>query len=81
MNAREIVKALAERGINTVSSLREFGIFDFDAKGVRTAVRLSPHYYNTFPEIDGAVAALAEILAWRSQAAVDPGLMPAPPAS
>jgi selenocysteine lyase/cysteine desulfurase len=80
-DAREIVRELATRGINTVSSLREFGIFDFDAKGVRTAVRLSPHYYNTFPEIDGAVDALSDILSRRSQAADDPGLLAAPPAS
>jgi selenocysteine lyase/cysteine desulfurase len=45
-----------------VSSLREFGIYDFDAKGVSTAVRLSPHYYNTEEEVDAAVAALGEIL-------------------
>ena len=57
-----IVRALATRGINTVSSLREFGIYDFDAKGVATAVRLSPHYYNTEAEVDAAVAALGEIV-------------------
>ena len=42
-----IVRALEARRINTVSSLREFGIYDFDAKGISPAVLLSPHYYNT----------------------------------
>ena len=61
-HADAIVRALKARRINTVSSLREFGIYDFDAKGVVTAVRLSPHYYNTEAEVDEAVSALGEIL-------------------
>ena len=60
--ASTIVRALADRGINSVSSLREFGIYDFDAKHVATAVRLSPHYYNTEDEVDAAVAAIREIV-------------------
>jgi selenocysteine lyase/cysteine desulfurase len=62
-NADSIVRSLKERRINTVSSHREYGIYDFDAKGVETAVRLSPHYYNTEAEVDDAVAVLDEILA------------------
>ena len=62
-HADPIVRALKERGINTVSSLREYGIYDFDAKRVESAVRLSPHYYNTEGELDAAVAAVKEILA------------------
>jgi selenocysteine lyase/cysteine desulfurase len=62
-HADTIVRALKDRGINTVSSLREFGIYDFEAKGVETAVRLSPHYYNTEAEVDEAVVALRTILA------------------
>ena len=61
-HADTIVRALKERGINTVSSLREFGIYDFEAKGIETAVRLSPHYYNTEAEVDVAVDAIREIL-------------------
>jgi selenocysteine lyase/cysteine desulfurase len=34
-----------------------------DAKGVQSALRISPHYYNTVAEIDQAVGALAEALA------------------
>ena len=62
-DAEPIVRALKDRRINTVSSLREFGIYDFDAKHVKSAVRLSPHYYNTEAEVDAAVAALRDILA------------------
>jgi selenocysteine lyase/cysteine desulfurase len=61
--AASIVRALKERGINTVPSLREFGIYDFDAKGIETAVRLSPHYYNTEAEVDAAAQAVREIVA------------------
>jgi selenocysteine lyase/cysteine desulfurase len=63
MHAGVVVRALAERYINAVSSLREFGIYDFDAKGVQSAVRLSPHYYNTETEVDAAVAAIREMVA------------------
>jgi selenocysteine lyase/cysteine desulfurase len=61
-HADTIVRALKERRINTVSSLREFGIYDFVAKGVETAVRLSPHYYNTEAEVDEAVVAIRELM-------------------
>jgi selenocysteine lyase/cysteine desulfurase len=61
-HADSIVRALTERRINTVSSLREFGIYDFDAKGIETAVRLSPHYYNTEAEVDDAVGAVRSIV-------------------
>src|SRR5688572_5158833 len=62
-HADTIVAALEKRGINTVSSLREFGIYDFEEKGIETAVRLSPHYYSTEAEVDAAVATIREIIA------------------
>ena len=62
-HADTIVRGLMERRINTVSSLREFGIYDFDAKRVETAVRLSPHYYNTEAEVDAAVTAIRMLVA------------------
>ena len=61
-HADAIVRVLKDRRINTVSSLREFGIYDFDAKGIETAVRLSPHYYNTEAEVDEAAAAVRSIV-------------------
>ena len=62
-HASTIVRALAARRINVVASLREYGIYDFEAKGVHSAVRLSPHYYNTEAEIADAVAALGDVVA------------------
>jgi selenocysteine lyase/cysteine desulfurase len=62
-DASEIVTALARRGINTTASLRWYGLIDFAEKGTTSALRLSPHYYNSESEIDSAVAAVREILA------------------
>ncbi len=58
----EIARLLTERHINTVSSLRWFGLLDFGERGVTTAVRISPHYYNTAEEIDTLIDALGEIV-------------------
>jgi selenocysteine lyase/cysteine desulfurase len=62
-DASEVVKALAARRINVVASLREYAIMDFDQKQVTSAVRLSPHYYNTSDEIGSAVECIREIAA------------------
>ena len=61
--ADRIVNELTRRGINTVLTLREYGILDFDAKGVSAAIRVSPHYYNTELEIETFLGAMEEILA------------------
>jgi selenocysteine lyase/cysteine desulfurase len=57
--------ALRQRGINTSSPLREDAVIDMDEKRVGSALRISPHYYNTKEEIDTAVEALREILSAR----------------
>ena len=54
--------ALRARRINTSASDREDAVIDMDEKRVRSALRVSPHYYNTPEEIDAAVAALRELL-------------------
>lgn len=56
----EVVRSLRQRGINTSASLRAYAVLDMDRKGAASAVRVSPHYYNTEAEIDAVVAALAE---------------------
>lgn len=61
-DASELVESLRTRGINTTASLRWYGIIDFDEKGTTSALRLSPHYYNTESEIEAAVDAVREIL-------------------
>ncbi len=55
--------ALRARGINTSSPGREDAVIDMDRKGADSALRISPHYYNSATEIDAAVAALAEVMA------------------
>jgi selenocysteine lyase/cysteine desulfurase len=58
----EIKLALRARGINTSSPGRDDAVIDMDEKRATSAIRLSPHYYNTAAEIDTAVEALAELL-------------------
>jgi selenocysteine lyase/cysteine desulfurase len=60
--AAEIKLALRARGINTSSPGRDDAVIDMDDKGARSAIRISPHYYNTAAEIDRAVAELGELL-------------------
>jgi selenocysteine lyase/cysteine desulfurase len=61
-DAAEIKLALRARRINTSSPDRSDAVIDMDEKGAASALRLSPHYYNTREEIDTAVGVLAEIL-------------------
>ena len=61
-NAGEVKLALRARGINTSSPLREDAVIDMDEKRAASAIRISPHYYNTAGEIDAALAALGEVL-------------------
>jgi selenocysteine lyase/cysteine desulfurase len=61
-DSRDIKLALRARGINTSSPHREDAVIDMDQKGASSALRISPHYYNTREEIDSAVSALEEIL-------------------
>ena len=44
-----------------MATLREYAIMDFDRKHVTSAVRLSPHYYNTLEEIRGAADCIREL--------------------
>lgn len=55
--------ALRARRINTSSPEREDAVIDMDEKAATSALRVSPHYYNTREEIDTAVETLGEILA------------------
>jgi len=65
-DAQDVVGELAARRINCVASLRWFSQYDFAHKGVETAVRLSPHYYNTEEEIDQAVGVISELMEVRA---------------
>lgn len=57
-----IVNELRRRHINTSASLAWYGLIDMAEKKVASALRLSPHYYNTLEEVDAAVEALGEII-------------------
>ncbi len=58
----EVKLELRRRGINTSSPEREDAVIDMDAKGSRSAIRISPHYYNTAEEVDRAIEVLADVL-------------------
>jgi selenocysteine lyase/cysteine desulfurase len=55
--------ALRARRINTSSPEREDAVIDMDEKAASSALRISPHYYNTREEVDTAMDTLREILA------------------
>jgi len=60
--APDLVDVLRERRINSAASLRWYGLLDFTPRGVTSAIRLSPHYYNDNEEIELVVQAIAELV-------------------
>jgi selenocysteine lyase/cysteine desulfurase len=64
-DTKEIKLALRAQGINTSSPEREDAVIDMDEKQASSALRISPHYYNTKEEIDIAIDALEEIVTLR----------------
>ena len=61
-NTTDIKLELRSQGINTSSPQREDAVIDMDEKRTESALRISPHYYNTSEEIDTAVETLREIV-------------------
>jgi selenocysteine lyase/cysteine desulfurase len=61
-SAEALKLALRARGINVSSPSREDAVIDMDAKGADSALRISPHYYNTEEEVGWAVEALGDLL-------------------
>lgn len=64
VNARpeDLVIRLRERDINTSAIDRSSAVIDMDAKGADSALRVSPHCFNTHDEIDQFVGALSDFL-------------------
>jgi selenocysteine lyase/cysteine desulfurase len=58
----DVMNLLRARGINTTAQVRAYAVMDYDAKGITSSLRFSPHYYNTEEEIDRALAALQDVL-------------------
>ncbi|HKN69662.1 MAG TPA: aminotransferase class V-fold PLP-dependent enzyme, partial [Terriglobales bacterium] len=56
-----LVKLLRGQRINTNASLREYAVIDMDQKRVQSALRISPHYYNTEEEVGALVDALRSL--------------------
>lgn len=61
-DANVMVEKLKERAINTSAATRAWALLDMDAKGFETALRVSPHYYNTEGEIGVLGDAIQEIV-------------------
>jgi len=62
-DATELSKLLRARGINSSASLRAYAVIDMDEKRAASALRLSPHYYNTEEEIERVVETLRAVTA------------------
>jgi selenocysteine lyase/cysteine desulfurase len=58
--AEVVVERLREQAINTSATFWHYAVIDMTAKQATSAVRISPHYYNTRREIDIAVFAIEE---------------------
>lgn len=59
-DASDLVKELRSRNINTSAAVRDDALIDMDQKRATSALRISPHYYNTEAEIDLVCEALPE---------------------
>ena len=58
----ELKKYLFKLGINVTTTFRSSAVIDFDSKKVKEVIRLSPHYYNTFDEIDAVISRLRHVV-------------------
>jgi selenocysteine lyase/cysteine desulfurase len=59
-DAADLVARFREQRINVNATRREYAVIDMDEKRAATALRVSPHYYNTEDEIDLVVEAIAD---------------------
>ncbi len=66
LEAHDVVCRLRDEAVNTSAAGRESAVIDMDAKQAHSAVRISPHYFNTRREVDIAVGALEAIVQERA---------------
>lgn len=57
-DAGAIVTSLRAQHINTSATYRQWAVIDMAEKRVESALRMSPHYYNTEDELDALIAGL-----------------------
>ena len=57
-HAPDLVNCLRRQRIHTSASLREYAVIDMDQKRAASALRISPHYFNTEEEVAALVEAL-----------------------
>jgi selenocysteine lyase/cysteine desulfurase len=62
LDAADIVGLLREEAIATSALTPVSAIIDMKRRDVRTALRISPHYFNTEGEVDTVLDALAAIV-------------------
>lgn len=62
MAAHEVMLRLREQRINTSAALREDALIDMDAKRAASALRISPHYFNTEAELETLTTALDALI-------------------
>jgi selenocysteine lyase/cysteine desulfurase len=55
------LEVVADRGFNTSATFRRWAQFQMGRQGVESALRISPHYYNTEDEIDRFALALRDV--------------------
>jgi selenocysteine lyase/cysteine desulfurase len=56
-----LVRQLREHNVNTSATSRSYAWFDMTAKGVESALRVSPHYYSTEEELERFVDILEKL--------------------
>ena len=61
-DATTISESLKKLDINTSVCTRYSAVIDFDHRKIESALRISPHYYNTEEEIEDLVSSLAQLL-------------------
>lgn len=61
LDANDIVATLRAEGINTSAVVRSSAVIDMDRKHASTALRISPHYFNTGREIRAVAHELAAL--------------------